>query len=65
MVVRTASWGHLGLREEGREWVGRIRDIAPQLTVSNIRRLSFGILRPRWRWTYQVDGLTKAGLRQE
>ena len=24
MVVRTAACGHLGRREEGREWIGRI-----------------------------------------
>ena len=37
MIVRTAACGHLERRDEAREWVGRIREIAPQLTVSSIR----------------------------
>ena len=64
MVVRTAACGHLDLREEGREWVGRIREIAPQLTVSSIRDFLSGFFVPD-ALEYQVEGLTKAGLRQQ
>jgi hypothetical protein len=34
MVVRTAACGHLDLREEEGEWVGRIREIASQRHAS-------------------------------
>jgi adenylate cyclase len=64
MIARTAACGHLGLREEGREWVGRIREIAPQLTVSNIRGFLSGFFVPN-ALAYQVDGLAKAGLPHE
>jgi TolB-like protein len=61
MVTRTAACGHLGLGEEGREWVGRIREIAPQLTVSSLREFLSGFFVPA-ALAYQVDGLAKAGL---
>jgi tetratricopeptide (TPR) repeat protein len=64
MGVRTAACGHLDLREEGREWVRRIREIAPQLTVSSIRGFLSGFFVPE-ALAYQVDGLAKAGLPQE
>jgi hypothetical protein len=46
MVARTAACGHLDLREEGREWVGRIGEVAPQLTVSSIRDFLSGFFVP-------------------
>jgi hypothetical protein len=64
MVARTAACGHLDLREEGREWVGRIGEVAPQLTVSSIRDFLSGFFVPD-ALAYQVDGLAKAGLPEE
>ena len=64
MVVRTAACGHLDLREEGREWVGRLREIAPQLTVGSIKDFLSGFFVPD-SLAYQVDGLAKAGLPEE
>ena len=64
MVVRTAACGHLDLQEEGREWVGRMREIAPQLTVGSIRDFLSGFFVPD-ALAYQVDGLAKAGLPEE
>jgi len=64
MIVRTAACGHLQRREEAREWVGRIREIAPQLTVSGIRGFLSGFFVPE-ALASQVDGLTKAGFAQE
>jgi TolB-like protein/tetratricopeptide (TPR) repeat protein len=64
MVARTAACGHLGLRAEGREWVERIGEIAPQLTVSSIRGFLSGFFVPA-ALAYQVDGLAKAGLREQ
>jgi hypothetical protein len=37
MCIRAVACGHLGRREEGREWVDRIREIAPDLTVESYR----------------------------
>jgi adenylate cyclase len=64
MVVRTAACGHLDLREEGRESVGRMCEIAPQLTVGSIRDFLSGFFVPD-ALAYQVDGLAKAGLPEE
>jgi TolB-like protein/tetratricopeptide (TPR) repeat protein len=64
MIVRTAACGHLERRDEAREWVGRIREIAPQLTVSSIRDFLSGFFVPE-ALAYQVDGLAKAGLPRE
>jgi hypothetical protein len=61
MVVRTAACGHLDLRDQGREWVSRIGEIARQLTVSGIRDFLSGFLVPD-ALAYQVDGLAKAGM---
>ena len=58
MIVRTAACGHLERRDEAREWVGRIREIAPQLTVSSIRDFLSGFFVPE-ALAYQVDGLAK------
>jgi adenylate cyclase len=64
MIVRTAACGHLHRREEGREWVGRIREIAPQLTVKSLREFLSGFFVPE-ALAHQVDGLAEAGLAQE
>jgi hypothetical protein len=61
MIVRTAACGHLDLRDEGREWVGRIRQIAPTLTTSDIRGFLSVFFAPE-ALACQVDGLAKAGL---
>jgi len=61
MIIRTAACGHLGRREEAREWIGRIHEIAPQLTVSGLRDFLSGFFVPE-ALAYQVDGLTKAGM---
>jgi hypothetical protein len=62
--VRTAACGHLQRHEEASEWVGRIRVIAPQLTVRGIRGFLSGFFVPE-ALASQVDGLTKAGFAQE
>jgi adenylate cyclase len=64
IVVRTAACGHLDLRAENCKWVGRIREIAPQLTVSSIRDFLSGFFVPD-ALAYQIDGLAKAGLPKE
>jgi adenylate cyclase len=64
MIVRTAACGHLERREEAREWVGRIRQTAPQLTVSSIKQFLSGFFIPD-ALAHQVDGLAKAGLPQQ
>jgi adenylate cyclase len=64
MIVRTAACGHLERRDEAREWVGRIREIAPQLTVSSIRDFLSRFFVPE-ALAYQVDGLAKAGFPRE
>ena len=61
MIVRTAACGHLGLQQQGREWIVRLREIAPQLTVGGIRDFLSGFFVPV-ALAYQVDGLVKAGL---
>jgi len=61
MIVRTAACGHLGLQREGREWIVRMREIAPQLTVGGIKDFLSGFFVPV-ALAYQVDGLVKAGL---
>jgi hypothetical protein len=61
MIVRTAACGHLDLREEGRDWTVRLREIAPQLTVGGIRDFLSGFFVPV-ALAYQVDGLIKTGL---
>src|SRR5262249_20275629 len=60
MTARAAACGHLGLREEGRGWVRRIGEIAPQLTVSSFRDFLSRFMVPD-ALAYQVDGLAKAG----
>lgn len=64
MVVRTAACGHLDRREEGREWVVRVRKIASQLTVNGLRNFLSGFFAPV-ALAYQVDGLAKAGLPEQ
>ena len=64
MIVRTAACGDLQRREEGREWVGRIHEIAPQLTVGGIADFLSGFFVPE-ALAAQVDGLAAAGLPQE
>jgi len=64
MIARAAACGHLGLREEGRGWVRRIGEIAPQLTVSSIRDFLSGFLVPD-ALAFQVDGVAKAGMPEE
>jgi tetratricopeptide (TPR) repeat protein len=61
MLVRTAACGHLGRREEALAWVGKIREAAPQLTVSGIGSFLSGFFVPE-ALAYQVEGLVKAGL---
>jgi len=61
MVVRAAACGHLDRREEASAWVGKIREVAPQLTVSGIKSFLSGFFAPE-ALAYQVDGLIKAGL---
>jgi TolB-like protein len=64
MIVRTAACGHLQRHEEASEWVGRIHEIAPQLTVGGIRGFLSGFFVPE-ALASQVNGLTKAGFAQE
>jgi TolB-like protein/class 3 adenylate cyclase len=64
MIVRTAACGHLNRREEAREWVRRIHEIAPQLTVSSIKQFLSEFFVPE-ALAYQVDGLAEAGLPQQ
>jgi len=64
MTVRTAACGHLDRREEAREGVARLREIAPQLTLRSIRDFLSGFFVPE-ALASQIDGLTKAGLAQE
>jgi tetratricopeptide (TPR) repeat protein len=61
MLVRAAACGHLDRREEAFAWVGKIREVAPQLTVSGINSFLSGFFVPK-ALAYQVDGLIKAGL---
>jgi adenylate cyclase len=61
MLLRAAACGHLGRREESLVWIGKIREIAPQLTVSGIKGFLSGFLVPE-ALAYQVDGLVKAGM---
>lgn len=61
MIVRAAACGHLDRREEGREWVGRIGQIAPTLTISEIKNFLSVFFVPE-ALAYQVDGLAKAGM---
>jgi hypothetical protein len=63
IIVRTAACGHLNRQEEAREWVRRILEIAPQLTVSSIKQFLSGFFIPE-ALAYQVDGLAAAGLPQ-
>jgi len=64
MIARAAACGHLGRRQEGREWVRRIGEIAPQLTVSSIRSFLSRFLVPD-ALAFQVDGVAKAGMPEE
>jgi hypothetical protein len=61
MIVRAAACGHLDRREEGREWVSPIGQIAPTLTISDIRNFLSAFFVPE-ALAWQVDGLTKAGM---
>lgn len=61
MIVRAAACGHLDRREGGREWVGRIGQIAPTLTISEIKNFLSVFFVPE-ALAYQVDGLAKAGM---
>jgi hypothetical protein len=63
MIVRAAACGHLDRREEGREWVGRIGQIAPTLTISEIKNFLSVFFVPE-ALAYQVDGLAKAGMQR-
>jgi adenylate cyclase len=61
MMLRAAACAHLGRSEEALAWVGKIREAAPQLTVTGLKAFLSGFLVPE-AMAYQVDGLVKAGM---
>jgi adenylate cyclase len=61
MQSRAGACGLLGRREEGQEWVDRIREINPDLTVQSYSDFLSGFIVPE-AVALQADGLRKAGL---
>lgn len=61
MCIRAVACGHLGRREEGREWVDRIREIAPDLTVESYREFLSTFIVPEGV-AIQAEGMLKAGM---
>ena len=55
----TASSAHLGRMEQARQYLDRLLELAPGLTLSHFEALQ---MRDRVRWAHLTDGLRKAGL---
>jgi adenylate cyclase len=65
MYVKVALCAHLGRLEEARDWLGRLREVLPGLTVAWYKaRFATGWLSPQIA-SFYVEGLRKAGLPEE
>jgi adenylate cyclase len=65
MYVKVALCAHLGRLEEARDWLCRLREILPGLTIAWYKaRFATGWLAPQIADFY-VEGLRKAGLPEE
>jgi tetratricopeptide (TPR) repeat protein len=64
MITRTAACGHLGRQAEGSDWVGRMREIAPGLTVKGVGDFLSGFFVPS-AVAFQTGGLRAAGLPED
>jgi TolB-like protein len=62
--VKVAACGHLGQIKEGRQWVGRLLAVHPDLTVARFNSFAATFLVPEVLAIY-VEGLQKAGLPEE
>jgi adenylate cyclase len=61
MCIRAAAYGHLGRPEEGREWVQRIQETSPGLTVESYQDFLSGFFVPEAVGLH-AEGLRKAGM---
>jgi tetratricopeptide (TPR) repeat protein len=61
---RAALCGHLGRSEEGREWLRRLLDVRPGLTIARYTREASIYQPPEIRAIF-ADGFRRAGLPEE
>jgi len=65
MYLKVILCAHLDRIEEAREWLGRLLEITPDLTIAGYEaRFAAGWLPPQVAAFY-ADGLRKAGLPEE
>jgi len=63
--IKVASRSHLGQIEEAREWLKRLLQLQPGLTVAGIKAFYAAMLMPSEIVQLYVDGFRKAGLPEE
>ena len=59
--IKVVLCGHLGLIDEAKQWVGRVLDLHPGLTVGGFDSFARSFFSPEVRGHY-IEGLRKAGL---
>jgi adenylate cyclase len=62
--LKVALCGHLGRAEEGREWLVRLRELHPTLTIAELNAFRARAFAPEVRAVY-TEGLRQAGLPEE
>jgi len=61
---RVVACAHLGRIEEARDWLGRLLEVTPGLTIARYKAL-YSAIHPREILDLYVEGLRKAGLPEE
>jgi adenylate cyclase len=59
--IRVASCAHLGRLPEARQWLARLLEVDPGLTITWLEAYLATFLSPE-SWEVMLDGLRKAGL---
>jgi hypothetical protein len=65
MYIKVILCAHTGRLAEAREWLGRLLEILPGLTIAGYQATSWTRLLPPQIAALYVDGLRKAGLPEE
>ena len=62
--IRVASCAHLGRLPEARQWLARLLEVDPGLTIGRLKAYLTMIMSPETAAVY-LEGLRKAGLPEE
>jgi hypothetical protein len=62
--IRVVSCAHLGRLPEARQWLARLLEVDPGLTIARVKALQAMVMSTETLAAY-VEGLRKAGLPEE